>query len=185
MLSGNHYSVSGFQPIADSLPPDHLTWRLVAPFEPGFKIANAHPVFNLGFLDSYRDHGIGGDGTNPLAGPEDLKPLRYSIVKAFRRNANRVLDAFRVTADHFAAFDRHLSGDLAVSSFIRQRRADSSSFFQVKPGPSSGIPPTSSTRTDRSLHSRCAPRWLPLAPRCPRAPSASTLERAVDRWWSP
>jgi len=120
MLSGNHYSVSGLQPIADSLPSDHLTWRLVAPFEPGFKIANAHPVLNLRFLDSYRDHGIAGDGTHPLAGSEDLKPLRYSIVKAFRRDGNRVLDAFQVTADDLAAFDRHLSGDLAASLFVRQ-----------------------------------------------------------------
>jgi hypothetical protein len=93
-------------------------------------------VLDLSFPDSYCDHGIAGDGTHPLAGSEDLEPLRYGIVKAFRRNANRVLDAFRVTADDFAAFDRHLSGDLAVSSFIRQHLADSSSFFQVKAGPS-------------------------------------------------
>ena len=96
------------EPIANSLPSDHLTWRPVTVLQPSFKVTHAYTVFDLGFLDSHRDNGIRCNMTNPFAGPEDFEALSDRIVKTFCRDADSVLNVLGVTADDFAAFDRQL-----------------------------------------------------------------------------
>ena len=121
MLSGIT-SVSGLQPIADSLPSDHLTWRPVASLQPGFKITDTYSMLDLGFFNLHRNHRSAGDRVHPFASPEYFEPLRDCIVEAFGGHAHRVLNPLSVAAHDLAAFNRH-SGDLTVSLFIRQPAA--------------------------------------------------------------
>jgi len=64
-------------------------------------------MFNLGFLDSYRDNGGCRRSDSPirlsgiLSGPARLHR------KGFRRDADGVLKSLGVTTDDFAAFGGH------------------------------------------------------------------------------
>jgi hypothetical protein len=109
----------GLQPVSNSLPSSHFSGGLIGAFEPGLEIANAYPVLDLCFFNFHRDHCVAGYRTHSFAGPEDFESLRDRIVEAFRRDADRVLYALGVIEDDFAALDRHPSGDLAVSPFVR------------------------------------------------------------------
>jgi hypothetical protein len=64
-------------------------------------------MLNFRFPDSHPDDRVTGDRTHPFTRPEDFEALRDRIVKTFRGDADGVLNPLSVTADDFAAFDRH------------------------------------------------------------------------------
>ena len=94
------------EPIANSLPSDHLTWRPVTVLQPSFKVTHAYTVFDLGFLDSHRDNGIRCNMTNPFAGPEDFEALSDRIVR---------LSAERLTAYSTSAVSQQMTLQLLIA----------------------------------------------------------------------